>query len=338
MSASSDAAGIVVIGRNEGDRLRACLRSLRATPHLVYVDSGSTDGSQEFARSLGVEVVDLPPVPGFTAARARNAGIARLLQVEPALSFAQTIDGDCELRDGWIEGAVAAMDSDPAAAVVFGRRRERRADANIYHRACDNEWDVPTGLVASCGGDALFRLSAFQQVGGYNPSLIAGEEPDLCLRLRQRGWHIRSNGREMTLHDIAMDRFGQWWRRARRAGFAMTELAWRHGRDADPAWVRLVRSALGWSAVLLATVGLLLAAVIFARPILFAGGSAGAALVMLQIARTSWRMKRRMRGLRYSFGWALLIMAAKLAEAQGWAEFHFKRLGKREARIIEYKS
>ena len=52
--------GVVVIGRNEGERLRRCLESLG--PHLaatVYVDSGSADGSVALARSLGAETVEL---------------------------------------------------------------------------------------------------------------------------------------------------------------------------------------------------------------------------------------------------------------------------------------
>ena len=50
----------VVIGRNEGDRLVRCLTSLKgqAAP-VVYVDSGSTDGSVERARDMGAEVVSL---------------------------------------------------------------------------------------------------------------------------------------------------------------------------------------------------------------------------------------------------------------------------------------
>ena len=50
--------GIVAIGRNEGERLHRCLNSVVGRGlTLVYVDSGSTDGSIKLARNLGVEGV-----------------------------------------------------------------------------------------------------------------------------------------------------------------------------------------------------------------------------------------------------------------------------------------
>jgi len=70
----------IAIGRNEGPRLEACLASLRAAglTRIVYVDSGSTDGSVDAATDTGAVVVPLDMSKPFTAARARNAGIAAL--------------------------------------------------------------------------------------------------------------------------------------------------------------------------------------------------------------------------------------------------------------------
>src|SRR3990170_3982962 len=90
--------GIVAIGRNEGERLRACLRSVVGDNRVVvYVDSGSTDGSVEMARSMGAEVVELDLATPFTAARARNEGFHRLEQLNPNVAFVQFVDGDCEV-------------------------------------------------------------------------------------------------------------------------------------------------------------------------------------------------------------------------------------------------
>ena len=181
--------GIVAIGRNEGERLRRCLASA-VGPHraVVYVDSGSSDGSVELARSMGAEVVELDLSLPFTAARARNAGFERLQQIDPEVEFVQVVDGDCEVAAGWLDRARAVLEERPDVAVVFGRRRERYRDQTVYNRLADLEWDIaPIGEVKACGGDALIRVEAFRRVGGYNPSIIAAEDDELCLRIRGRG-------------------------------------------------------------------------------------------------------------------------------------------------------
>src|SRR5215472_6326791 len=125
--------GVVAIGRNEGERLRRCLESVvRQADAVVYVDSGSTDGSVALARSLGVETVELDLSIPFTAARARNAGLRRLLEVDPAVEFVQFVDGDCEIVPGWLERAAEELATRPDVAIVCGRRRERFPQASAY--------------------------------------------------------------------------------------------------------------------------------------------------------------------------------------------------------------
>jgi GT2 family glycosyltransferase len=239
--------GLVAIGRNEGKRLHQCLLSvLGKVAHVVYVDSGSTDGSIELARSLGVDVVELDLSTPFTAARGRNAGFHRLLQANPQIEFVQFVDGDCEVVEGWLERALHELESQSNVAVVCGRRRERFPEQSIYNRLCDIEWDTPVGEATACGGDSMMRVEAFQQVGGFNPTLIAGEEPELCVRLRQKGWKIFRLDAEMTLHDAQMTRFGQWWKRSLRAGHAYAEGAWLHGREPERHWVKESRSIWLW--------------------------------------------------------------------------------------------
>lgn len=328
--------GVVVIGRNEGERLRACLTSLRDIEAKVYVDSGSTDGSCALARSLGFEVIDLDMSRPFSAARARNTGINWLTRARPGLEFVQVVDGDCEVRDGWIETALADHATDPRRAVVFGRRRERHPDRNAYHMACDDEWNVPTGDVNSCGGDALLRVAAIAEIGGYPDDLIAGEEPDMCLRLRGRNWRIWSNGREMTWHDVDMDRLGQWWKRCRRSGFSFSELLNKHGQNADPAWRRLVRSALGWTAInLLALLGIALA-IFDPGPVSLAVAALPASLSLLQVGRMAWS-KRRFGPWR-ALQWSGLMMIAKAAQTKGWLQYKSQAITRRRATLIEYKS
>jgi glycosyltransferase involved in cell wall biosynthesis len=222
--------GVVAIGRNEGARLRACLTSARRDcAAVVYVDSGSTDNSVELAKSLGVHIVVLDLSKPFTAARARNEGYSKLKEIEPGIDAVQFIDGDCEIVDGWIAKASASLTAEEKTAIVCGRRRERNPRASVYNKLCDMEWDTPIGIAMACGGDALIRATAFEQVGGYNGTVIAGEEPEMCVRLRQRGWTIHRIQAEMTLHDAAMTRFNQWWKRSLRSGHAYAQGYFLHG-------------------------------------------------------------------------------------------------------------
>ena len=167
-----DRVGAVAIGRNEGRRLEACLRSLASrVRQLVYVDSGSTDGSPERARALGAQVVELDMSIPFTAARARNAGWTALAS---DLEYVMFVDGDCEVVDGFIDEAARTLDARQDVAVVCGRRRERHPERSIYNLVCDIEWDTPVGEAEACGGDALMRLQAVRAVDGYDPELIHG--------------------------------------------------------------------------------------------------------------------------------------------------------------------
>jgi GT2 family glycosyltransferase len=239
--------GAVVIGRNEGARLATCLNSVcMQLKSVVYVDSGSTDGSIELAASLGATVVALSPERPFTAARARNAGAERLREIGGLLEYVQFVDGDCELRSEWLPAAVPFLSGNGDVAVVCGRRRERYPEASPYNRLCDMEWETPVGECAACGGDSLMRLNAFEEVGGFSPELIAGEEPDLCFRLRQAGWRVFRLDAEMTLHDAAMTRAKQWWQRSVRSGYAAAEAHRRRGKF-EPRLQRQVLSNAIWS-------------------------------------------------------------------------------------------
>ncbi|MGV8954717.1 MAG: glycosyltransferase family 2 protein [Cypionkella sp.] len=316
---STNAAVIdaVVIGRNEGARLIACLQSLRGqVRHLVYVDSGSRDGSVEAALGLGAEVVRLDMTQPFTAARARNAGLAVLQAPE----FVQFVDGDCELVAGWLAEAVAAFAEHPAAVVICGRRRERFPELSVYNALADAEWDTPVGRAKACGGDALMRFAAVQAVGGYREDLIAGEEPEMCLRLARNGGEVWRIAAEMTLHDAAMSHFGQWWQRMVRAGHAFAEGAALNGAAPERHWVSEARRALVWGAAL---------------PLAIVAGGVvhplGWMLVLAYPAQV-WRLSRRM-------GWraALFSVVGKFAEAQGALSYWMGRLRGRRRGLIEYK-
>lgn len=329
--------GLVVIGRNEGERFLACLASLPAGLPTVYVDSGSTDNSVANAEAANVHVAHLSREYGFTAARARNLGWRTLIETSPNLHFVQFIDGDCSLDSGWLGEALVAINQDDRLAVVFGRRRERYPERSFYNGQCDREWDVPVGDVLSCGGDALMRVTALLDVNGYNDQLIAGEEPDLCLRMRSIGWQIRRIKPEMTMHDAAILTFGGWWKRAKRAGHAYAEHVFVHGHSSIPGWTRALASMLVWGFVL--PIALIFGVILgFAStPILFLLPLAVGMIYVFQLLRLSRQNRALGLSTQISRAEAFFLLAAKFAHCAGAATFLFNTIRGKRPVLMEYK-
>ncbi|MDB5581796.1 MAG: glycosyl transferase [Bradyrhizobium sp.] len=327
--------GIVIIGRNEGERLVRCLRSIGTEAETVYVDSGSSDNSVAQARAANARVVELDMARPFTAARARNAGRAAL---SPDCELIQFVDGDCSLQPGWLKAGAASFLADHKLAAVFGRRREIAPEFSRYNWMCDIEWAVSPGPARYFGGDVMLRAAALDDAGGYPDEMIAGEEPDLAIRMRDKGWKILCLPVEMTLHDAAISRFGQWWRRAQRSGHAFAELAARHQGSALQDYTRRMQGVLFWATVL-PTIGLalLLGALLWKDGRIAALAVVVLLLPLAQLARLALRETRR-RPLGEALTLAAFLMLAKPAQSLGIARYWRGRLGGTPARIIEYKS
>jgi hypothetical protein len=326
------ATGIVAVGRNEGQRLKRCLTSIAGGQHpCVYVDSGSTDGSLDLARQYPVEVIALDPATRMTAARARNAGLAHLMQRRPDLRFIQFIDADCVLAADWLEIGLRRLLAKPELAAVAGRRCERHPNATVYNHLMAIEWDTPLGATETVGGDCLLRCDAFERVGGFRADLICGEEPELCYRLRADRWQIERIGMNMTVHDAAMTRFRQWWRRCVRGGWAYAEGAVIYQDKQRMASVRRIASAVVWAGLVpAATIGISIFGTMWAAvmlgcyPLL-----AGKILVSKRCQQYPWASA----GL-----YALACIVSKWPELQGQMTFVGRQVFNWQSGLIEYKN
>ncbi len=322
--------GAVIIGRNEGARLVACMDSLKSCVEVVvYVDSGSSDNSLFEASERGVDCVSLDLSTPFTAARARNEGASYLLSKNPNLSYIQFVDGDCEVQRKWVNSAQNFLDSDTNYAVACGHRRERCPAKSVYNQLCDIEWNTPIGEALACGGDALIRVSAFVEVNGYRDDLIAGEEPEMCFRLREKGWKIFRLDEEMTLHDAAITRFSQWWNRAKRAGYAYANGCYLHYYSAEKYKVKQVLSVIVWS-VMLPVVIILLSLLNGFFTFVFL-------IYPLQVFRLMLKSKSSMNSYQSSFYYALSNVIGKFPQFVGMLKFAFNKWQGRRGTLIEYK-
>jgi GT2 family glycosyltransferase len=192
------------------------------------------------------------------------------------------------------------------------------------------EWDTPVGEATWCGGDSLVRAAAFVQAGQFNATMIAGEEPEFCFRLQSHGWKILRLDAEMTRHDAAMTRFGQWWKRAVRCGHAFAHGALLHGNSPRRFCIRETRSVWFWGAALPAAI-LALAWPTRAWSL--------ALLLGYPLKAAQFFVAARRRGIKPTLAWqyAIFSLLGKFAQALGQIQFQAGRALGRSWAIIEYK-
>lgn len=323
---------LVMIGRNEAKNLAISLPSMVALFNkIIYVDSGSTDGSQALAGKFGVDVIDLDISQPFTAARARNAGLEAILESEVDFKYIQFIDGDCELIPAYLEQALEFLELNSDYAMTCGRRVERYPEVSVYNELCDIEWNTPVGETNYCGGDITIRVDAIRKIGGYRAGLIAGEDPELCVRIRQEGWKIYRIDADMTRHDANITRISQWWKRAERAGYAFAEGASIHGDTPQRHWVDEARKNWLWGSIFIGilVIGLLI------HPV----GLALMSIFPLQALRISLKFIPNLQNKSFSIKllYGLDCAFGRIPQFFGQLRFLFNKLFNRTQKIIEYK-
>ncbi len=327
---------VVVIGRNEGERLDRCLASVIATipsallAELVYVDSGSKDGSPQRAREAGARVIELVS-EAPSAAMGRNAGW-RTSKGE----FVLFLDGDTVLRSGFVGRALEAMEIDRRLAAVWGHRREIHTERSVFNRILDLDWIYAPGFTDFCGGDALMRRAALAEVDGYDATLIAGEEPELCRRLRGHGWLVLHIDAPMTGHDLDMRHLHQYWKRSVRAGYAYAEVAQRFAGTVDPLWAaerrsNLVRGSCWFLSPLMALgVGLLFRTWI---PLAF-----WVFLLLILALRSGWHARWKTPSVSTLFWYGIHSHLQQIPILVGQVQFTLNRRRGRMQRLIDYKN
>ena len=329
-----DLLSIVVIGRNEGQRLKRCLesivriRGLAGDTEVVYVDSASTDGSPELARNSGAEVIVIK-AERPTAALGRNAGWQRAQGANVLF-----LDGDTILHPGFAAKALEALSQDDSIAAVWGHRREIHPERSIYNRVLDLDWVYQPGWSEFCGGDVVMRKRALEEAGGYDATLIAGEEPELCRRLRARGYGILHIDCPMTGHDLEMTRASQYWKRATRAGHAYAEVSSRFRASNDPFWAAESKGNFLRGSFWIVSLALALLALL-KTPLPLA---LWFAMALLLAARSAWKCRWKAPGrAALLFVYGLHSHLQQVPIFLGQLAYYRDRWRGRQRKLIEYK-
>lgn len=199
---------VIVIGRNEGARLDACLssaqRALRMLSYeLIYVDSRSTDDSVAIARARGARCFVLEE-EDTTAGLGRYAG-TRAAHGEYLLF----LDGDMQLQPGFVEQAMMRMAAGGCDGVC-GIREDRYMKGGTVVSVRENYFGCTQERTAPEFGGAIFlSAEALNRCGGWSTDTVACEEAELHARLLAAGCTIIELPVPMIIHcDAVRDERG----------------------------------------------------------------------------------------------------------------------------------
>lgn len=246
---------IVVPARNAAGHLPRCLASLFALDwppdrrEIIVADNASTDATASVAASLGARVVR---EGRRGAGSARNAGWRA-----GSGDLVAFTDSDCIVSPGWLRGLAAAF-GDPRVAVAGGplvpdaprtviEEYIIAKDILSQERALRDDFCSPPFFVTA---NAMFRRTALEEAGGFDPALpVAGEDADLCWRLQWAGWTLAFVPEARVTH-CHRARLRPFLRQVRsygtghthlfakhRARFGLTRLTWK------PPYVEILRGA-----------------------------------------------------------------------------------------------
>ncbi len=229
----------VIIGINTEKTIEVCIRHLldsrytRGAIRLYYVDGGSTDHSIDKARAFtGVNVIALHPkhpTPGLGRNAGWRAGTSPLVQF---------LDSDAMVDPCWLDRAADALMENKKIGAVRGNRYERHPRASVFNWIGDLEWNGAPGICDAFGGDVMIRRPILEETHGYDEELVAGEDPELSLRIRKKGWQILQLDLPMCGHDLAMMHLSQYWKRGHRTGYGYAAVTTRWGVSTGGFWLR----------------------------------------------------------------------------------------------------
>jgi cellulose synthase/poly-beta-1,6-N-acetylglucosamine synthase-like glycosyltransferase len=199
---------VVIAARNAQATLARCLDAATTldypTYEVILVDDGSTDATVRIARNYpNIRVIEAPP---GGPSRARNIGIG-----EARGDIVAFTDSDCvpekawlaELAKGFTGQEVAGVGGDqgsPADDTPFGREVQGffKAIGLVTDYIKTAATLTETSHNPSC--NSAYRKQILEEVGGFDEALWPGEDLDLDVRIRSRGYRLLYNPAARVAH------------------------------------------------------------------------------------------------------------------------------------------
>jgi glycosyltransferase involved in cell wall biosynthesis len=233
---SKPSISVVIPVYNCKSTIAGCLDSLSGQDHpsyeVVVVDDGSTDGTVEICKTY--PVVRIVSVENGGPSKARNIG-SKMAQGE-IVAFT---DGDCIADSQWLKELENGFIS-PEVAGVGGNQKSPR-DETDFGKLVQEVFET-LGIVTyyiqaaniigetehnpSC--NSAYRKRVLEEVGGFDERLWPGEDVDLDIRIRRRGYKLIYNPRALVRH-YRPRTYGGFARMMRRYGASAWCLFKRYG-------------------------------------------------------------------------------------------------------------
>jgi glycosyltransferase involved in cell wall biosynthesis len=196
---------VIVPTKNSAEFLEACLSSIRAQtyPHveLIVVDNHSQDATPEIARRFTEHVYTHGPERSAQV----NFGVSKANG-----EYVYKVDSDMELTPHVLESAVDAMEQTPTPAGAIIPEESFGVGFWAKCKALERSFYVGVPWIEAA---RFFRRQVYLDLGGYDTTLVAGEDWDLSHRAQKLGRiahiqeFIRHNEGHLTLRDTLRKKF-----------------------------------------------------------------------------------------------------------------------------------
>jgi glycosyltransferase involved in cell wall biosynthesis len=193
---------VVIITRNEQNNIKSCVESVLsevvtccAQWEIIISDSDSADCTVQSAMCYPVRIIEVRGTH-LSAALGRHVGL-----MHSNYPYVLFLDGDMELRKGFIEKAYSYLEQDRGVAGVVGQRDDIIYDNGHIVGHIENVYDIQEiGECRHFGGAFLARSDVVRKVGSYDIHMFSNEEPELHSRLMMAGYKVLEIPEPMVVH------------------------------------------------------------------------------------------------------------------------------------------
>jgi len=173
---------VVVPTFNSGRFLERCLRSIKEQSYpcveVIVVDNYSKDGTREIAEKHADRVL----LKGSERSVQVNFGVKHAWG-----EYVYRVDSDSLVESNVVEEAVRKCEVEGFDAVCVHNTSDPSVSFWARVRKLERDCYASGGLHVAA---RFFRKEVFEKVGGFNESLVAGEDYDLHNRLLKHGFKI----------------------------------------------------------------------------------------------------------------------------------------------------